>query len=270
MDTFPVLGVPIAVATMEEVVTFVNDWIERPTCSRLVTFTNVHMVVEASLYEPFKQILSLMDLNCPDGFPVFWLTRHQCGERAQKVSGPDFMERFCEQSVARGHRHFLYGGGAGVAQETASALEERYEGIQIAGVYSPPYRLLSEEENDDIGRTIEESGAHVVWVCLGCPKQEKWMADMRDRLPGKVILAVGQAFDLLAGRTQRSPGFLSRHGGEWIFRLIKEPRRLWKRYLVTNLFFVALLAWETISRKQGAVERQLIDEDLEHLSKAGE
>jgi N-acetylglucosaminyldiphosphoundecaprenol N-acetyl-beta-D-mannosaminyltransferase len=261
MDTFSLLGVPIAVATTQDVVGYVNHWIAHPTRSRLVTFTNVHMVVEASLHAPFKRILNAMDLNCPDGFPIFWLTNQQFGERVQKVSGPDFMETFCQQSVALGHRHFLYGGAPGVAQQTANALEERYDGIQIAGIYSPPYRLLSGEENEEMARTIEESGAHVVWVCLGCPKQEKWIADMRDLLPGKVILAVGQAFDLLAGRTHRSPEILSRHGGEWIYRLIKEPRRLWKRYLVTNMLFVALLAREKLSRKPIHIPHRLLDKD---------
>ena len=120
---------------------------------------------------------------------------------------------------------------------------------------------MSDEERNDIAHRIEESGADIVWVCLGCPKQEKWIADMRDRLPGKVILAVGQAFDLLAGRTQRSPGFLSRHGGEWAYRLVKEPRRLWKRYLVTNLLFLGLLSWEKISRKHIQMEPRLVDEE---------
>ena len=261
MDTFPVLGVPIAVATTDEVVGLVNHWVSHPTRSRLVTFTNVHMVVEASLHDPFKRLLNQMDLNCPDGFPVYWLTRNECGGRVEKISGPDFMEAFCAQSVERGHRHFLYGGAPGVAEETAQSLEQRYGGIQIAGVYTPPFRPLSDEENDDVVRRIEESEAHIIWVCLGCPKQEKWIADMRDRLPGKVILAVGQAFDLLAGRTQRSPGFLSRNGGEWAYRLIKEPRRLWKRYLVTNVLFVGLLAWEKISRKQGTAAQRLADEE---------
>ena len=261
MDTFSVLGVPIAVATMDEVVCLVNRWIVHPTRSRLVTFTNVHMLVEASLHEPFRRVLNEVDLNCPDGFPVFWLTRQQCGDRVQKVSGPDFMETFCKQSVQLGHRHFLYGGAPGVAQDTASTLKRRYAGIQIAGVYSPPFRPMSEAENEDVVRMIRESEAHIVWVCLGCPKQEKWIADMRERLPGKVLLAVGQAFDLLAGRTQRSPAFLSRHGGEWAYRLIKEPRRLWKRYLVTNVLFAGLVMWEKITRKTRTVEHRLVDED---------
>ena len=262
MDTFLVLGVPIGVATMQETVSLVNHWVAHSTRSRLVTFTNVHMVVEASLHSRFRRVLNEMDLNCPDGFPIFWLSRKQFGERVQKISGPDFMEIFCDQSVALGHRHFLYGGAPGVAQLTANTLEQRYSGIQIAGIYAPPFRPMSDQETDGVIKIIEDSGAHVIWVCLGCPKQEKWIAAMRDRLPGKVILAVGQAFDLLAGRTQRSPGFLSRHGGEWAYRLFKEPRRLWKRYLVTNLLFLALLAWEKVSRKQGTVEQQqLVDEE---------
>lgn len=251
MNSFSVLGVPIGVANMDEVVRLVNHWVAHPIRSRLVTFTNVHMVVEAARHPFFRRVLSEMDINCPDGFPIFWLTRQQFGERVEKVSGPDFMETFCAQSVALGHRHFLYGGAPGVAQGTAAAMQKRYEGIQIAGVYSPPFRAPTDEENDEVARTIDASGADLVWVCLGCPKQEKWIAEMRSRLPGKVILAVGQAFDLLAGRTTRAPELLSRHGGEWVYRLIKEPRRLWKRYLVTNLLFVMLLAKERITGRPG-------------------
>ena len=258
MDTFPVLGVPVGVSNIEDVVTLVNHWVACPTRSRLVTFTNVHMVVEASLRPDFKDLLNRMDLNCPDGFPVFWLAKQQHGKRVEKISGPDFMQAFCEQSVALGHRHFLYGGGHGVAEETADALKKRCPGIQIAGHYAPPFRPLSDQETDDVVEEIEASGAQVVWVCLGCPKQERWMSEMRDRLPGKVILAVGQAFDILAGRTQRAPEFLSKTGGEWAYRLVKEPRRLWKRYLVTNTLFLLLVGKEKLSHKP-VIGQRLMD-----------
>ena len=169
------------------------------------------------------------------------------------------MQIFCEQSVNLGHSHFLYGGAPDVAAETASSLQKLYPGIQIAGTYTPPFRPLTAEETEGVAQTIRDSGANVVWVCLGCPKQERWISDMRELLPGKVILAVGQAFDILAGRTERSPEFLSRHGGEWIYRLIKEPRRLWKRYFVTNLVFVYLVTKEKITRKP-EIEAPLVDE----------
>ena len=255
VETFPVLEVPIAVVTMAGAITQVNEWIRHSTRARLVTFTNVHMVVEAYLRPGFKRLLEQMDLNCPDGFPIFWMTRRERGRRVEKVAGPDFMPLFCEQSVALGHRHFLFGGGPGVAKEAAAALVRRYPGLQIAGHYSPPFRRLSAGEAEQVASTINASKADVVWVCLGCPKQEQWMSEMRDSLEAKVVLAVGQAFDILAGRIQRSPAFLTRYGGEWAYRLAKEPRRLWKRYLVTNLLFVLLVSREKLERVQPRILR---------------
>ena len=244
MTTFPVLGVPIGITTMRDVVSLVNKWIRQPSKARLVTFTNVHMVVEASVQPAFRSMLQTMDLNCPDGFPVYWLTRHAHGREVEKISGPDFMQTFCEQSAGMGHRHFLYGGAPGVSDGAAATLRSLYPGIDIVGTYCPPFRALTADERADVIETIRQSHADLVWVCLGCPKQEKWIHEIQTELPGKVFLAVGQALDILAGRTQRAPDVLSRYGGEWMYRLVKEPRRLWKRYLVTNVLFVLLLARE--------------------------
>ena len=237
-ETCPILDVPIAVVTMQSAVERVNTWVETADRPHLVTFVNAHMAVEARLRPPFREKLRQMDLNCPDGAPIYWLTRRSHGARAEKVSGPEFMPLFCEQSVALGYRHFLYGGTEGVAEEACEALKALYPGIQIAGHYCPPFRPLDETEKADVVRAINGSGADVVWVCLGCPKQEQWMSEMRDHLQAKVMLAVGQAFDILAGRTRRAPALLRNHGGEWIYRLAIEPPRLWKRYLGTNLLFV--------------------------------
>ncbi len=259
MDTFPVLGLPVSVATMQQVIGTVNHWIAHPTRSRLVTFTNVHMAVEGARNPELGGILEQMDLNCPDGFPVYWLIRQKHGEQVEKVSGPDFMQAFCEQSSSLNHLHYFYGGAPGVAQRTAETLASRYSGLQIAGQYCPPFRPLNAEERESIARNIEASGANVIWVCLGCPKQEQWISAMRDRLPGRVFLAVGQAFDIVAGRTQRAPEFLSKHGGEWLYRLVQEPRRLWKRYLVTNTLFIALLAREQLSRRVTHIMPRLVN-----------
>ena len=227
--TCPILEVPIGVLTMAEAVSRVNGWIARGTRAHLVTFVNAHMLVEAQLRPQFRASLQRMDLNCADGAPVFWLARREGGARVDKIAGPEFMPRFCEQSVELRHRHFLYGGPEGVAAEACEQLQRLYPGIEIAGHYCPPFRPLSEGEKIDVLTRINASGADVVWVCLGCPKQEQWMAEMRDHLHARVVLAVGQAFDILAGRTQRAPAILSRIGGEWAYRLVKEPRRLWKR-----------------------------------------
>ena len=247
-ETCPVLDVPIGVLTMAEAVSRVNGWIARGTRAHLVTFVNAHMVVEAHLRPEFRASLQGMDLNCADGAPVFWLARRENGARVQKIAGPEFMPLFCAQSVQHGHRHFLYGGTEGVADGACAALERECPGIQIAGHYCPPFRPLSDAEKSDVVARINSSGADLVWVCLGCPKQEEWMAEMRDRLRVKAVLAVGQAFDILAGRTQRAPALLSRFGGEWAYRLVKEPRRLWKRYLVTNLLFLLFVLRDRMDR----------------------
>ena len=247
--TCPVLEIPIAALTMDEAIQRVNHWVARGTRAHLITFVNAHMLVEAQLRPVFRSSLQAMDLNCPDGAPVFWLARRAYGETLEKISGPDFMPRFCEQSVELGHRHFLYGGPEGVAEEASRALQKRYPGIQIAGHYCPPFRSLTEAERSEVVDRINGSGANVVWVCLGCPKQEQWMAEMRDHLQARAVLAVGQAFDILAGRTQRAPAFISQYGAEWAYRLAKEPRRLWKRYMVTNVLFAMYVLRDRMDRK---------------------
>lgn len=245
-----VLKVPISVVTMNEAIHRVNGWVAaghaRP---RLVTFTNVHMVVESYLSPKYREALSEMDMNCPDGAPVYWLVRRRFGSSVGKVAGPEFMPLFCGQSAERGHKHFLYGGAPGVAHEAGTTLRQRFPNIQIVGHYCPPFRKLNAQEEDEIVSTINESGADVVWVCLGCPKQEQWIFSMRDRLHSKVLLAVGQAFDILAGKTNRCPQALTNIGAEWVYRLFKEPRRLWKRYLVTNCLFLLFLLQEKIGEK---------------------
>ena len=253
MRTTPILGAPIAVGTMAEVIGMVNGWIREPTRTRLVSFTNVHMVVEANLRPRFMSILRNLDLNCPDGAPIYWLVRNRLGRQAHKIAGPEFMPAFCEQSAALGHRHFLYGGAPGVAEAASAALSRSYPGIQVVGQYCPPFRQLTVGEYNEVGSMICDSGADVVWVCLGCPKQEQWMWEMRHRLEGKVVLAVGQAFEIVSGQAKRAPAFLRTMGLEWLYRLAREPRRLLKRYMVTNLLFVMLLLRETLTIRHTAV-----------------
>ena len=245
-DVCPVLGIPVCATTVPQVIDLVNQWVATSTRARLVTFTNVHMAVEAQLRPAFAAVLRATDLNCPDGAPIFWLLKLQAWA-AEKISGPDFMPRFCEQSVDLGHRHFLYGGAEGVAQEAAEVLRSRYPGINIVGHYAPPFRGLTTEESEDVIARINDSGADIVWVSLGCPRQESWMHEFGPRLNAKVVLAVGQATDILAGRRSRCPSLMSSVGLEWAYRLAKDPGRLWKRYFVTNSLFVLLLLRQKVT-----------------------
>ncbi len=228
-------GITIAGTTVERV-RAMADWVEVGTAPRLVTFTNVHMLTEAHQNSNFRKILERMDLNLPDEMPIVWMGKLK-GQTVNRVCGPEFMPTFCAATAGKGFRHFFYGGGPGVAQSVATKLKEANPDIQIAGWYCPPYRNVSPEEDAAVVQEINESGVDVVWVCLGCPKQEIWMAEHRDRLKVRLILAVGMAFDTIAGTKRRAPAILRRCGLEWAYRFTSEPHRLWKRYLVSNLTF---------------------------------
>jgi len=236
---------------MSQAIQTVVQWLQEDGRCRLVTFANVHMVVEARLKPDFGDILRQTDLNCPDGSPLSWIGAALHGNRVSQVAGPDFMPLFCETTAGKGYRHFLYGGAEGIAKEAAFELERRYPGIQIAGYCSPPFRELTPMEDEEVCRQINESGADIVWVCLGCPKQEKWIVEHREMLNSKVILAVGQAFDILAGIRPRAPRLIRRLGLEWAYRLIQEPGRLWKRYLVTNVLFVTWMLQRLLRSEVG-------------------
>lgn len=235
---FSILGVPVAATTMRGAIDTVSSWIEGKERGKMVTFTTAHMLVEAIRNPGFCKILNQSDLNCPDGMPLVWLGRHRDVSEIRQVCGPEFMPAFCEATALKKWRHFFYGGADGVAEMAAARIQERSPGMEIAGTYCPPFRSLSPEEDEEIVRLINASKPDVVWVGLGCPKQENWIAQHRNRLDARVLLAVGLAFDISAGLRKRAPVVMRRAGVEWIYRLCQEPRRLWKRYLVGNSIFL--------------------------------
>jgi N-acetylglucosaminyldiphosphoundecaprenol N-acetyl-beta-D-mannosaminyltransferase len=237
-NRFDLLGTPVACVDMPGAIQTVRGWLQEPGRGRTVTFTNVHMVVEGLKSESFRELMGAMDMNCPDGMPLVWAGRRQGNQAMSRVCGPEFMPAFCAASADMKVRHFFYGGSEGVAGKTAEMLQKQIPGLLVAGVYSPPYRALSQDEDDEIVRLINAADPDMVWVCLGCPKQELWVHSHKDRLNAKVLLAVGLAFNVVAGVTKRAPRLLRACGLEWLYRLFQEPRRLWRRYLVYNPFFL--------------------------------
>ena len=242
---FHLLGVPVAATNMQSAIRQVSSWIERGDRGRMVTFSTVHMLVEAVRDPGFFAVLERSDMNCPDGKPLAWCGRRKAGKMVEQVCGPEFLPAFCKATADRNLRHYFYGGADGVAAKAASALRQRNPGVQIAGVYSPPYRALTTTEKDQIVAAINASRPDVLWVCLGCPKQEVWIDEFRHRLNVPVLLAVGQAMDIQAGVKDRAPAIVRRLGLEWLYRLCQEPRRLWRRYLVYNSIFLYRLVVES-------------------------
>lgn len=214
----------------------ISGWAARSE-SRYVCICNVHSVVTAGQDADFGRVLAEADMATPDGAPVAWMLRKLGFANQQRINGPDLMWKYCEQAGQRGESVFLYGG----TNETLALLQPKllaaFPGLTIAGAISPPFRALTVEEQAADVESINASGAGTVWVSLGCPKQEKWMAAHRGRI-NAVMVGVGAAFDYHAGTIARAPLWMQRYGLEWFHRLCSEPGRLWKRYLVTNTLFV--------------------------------
>jgi len=183
--------------------------------------------------------------------PMTWVGRLQGFEQMDRVFGPDFMMEMCRRSAARGYRHFLYGGRRGVAEALGEILESRFPGLRVVGTYTPPFRRLNAEEESALADQVLRLRPHIVWVGLSTPKQERFMAEFVDRLQVPMLVGVGAAFDIHAGRIGDCSPWIKRAGLQWFHRLMQEPRRLWKRYLVNNPAFL----WEIAMQFAGLRRR---------------
>jgi N-acetylglucosaminyldiphosphoundecaprenol N-acetyl-beta-D-mannosaminyltransferase len=248
MPRASVVGVDLAVTDYDGAMDWMDEVIRRRERAS-VTAAAVHLVMVAR-EDPETARAVAGALAVPDGMPLVWALRALGHAGATRVYGPDLMARYCARAARRGTPVYLYGGSSDAAlRRLTTALLERFPGLRIAGGWSPPFRPLTEDERDDVAARINASGADVVWVGIGQPKQEKWMAEMRHRLDAPILAGVGAAFDFHAGLLQQAPPWMGRMGLEWSYRLAREPRRLWRRYARYNPRFVVAFA------RQYAVQR---------------
>lgn len=234
---FHVLGVAVSAVDVPSAVSTIGAWIGARV-PRYVCVSGVHGVMESHDDDSLRDIHNRAGLVTPDGMPLVWLGWLAGHRRMSRVYGPDLMLACCAESERAGWKHFLYGGGDGVAELLAARLTERFPRLQIVGTYTPPFRPLTPAEEEDVTRRIIDARADVVWVGLSTPKQERWMAAHVGRVGAPVLLGVGAAFDFHAGLKRQAPRWIQRSGTEWLYRLMTEPRRLWKRYLRNNPRFV--------------------------------
>jgi N-acetylglucosaminyldiphosphoundecaprenol N-acetyl-beta-D-mannosaminyltransferase len=233
--TAPVLGAPIDAISWDATLQRIGAWAQAHE-SRYVCLCNVHSVVVASQDPTFAEVLRAADMTTPDGAPVAWMLRRLGHPNQQRINGPDLMLRYCEYGAARGQSIFLMGSGPETLAALQCRLTAEFPALRIAGSTSPPFRPLTPDEDRELVEQINRSGAGVVFVSLGCPKQEHWMHAHRNRVTA-VMIGVGAAFHFHAGTTQRAPVWMRDIGLEWLHRLLGEPRRLWRRYLITNSAF---------------------------------
>jgi N-acetylglucosaminyldiphosphoundecaprenol N-acetyl-beta-D-mannosaminyltransferase len=218
--------------------------------SRYVCICNAHSVVTVSQDAKFKQVISKADMATPDGMPVAWMLRKQGFVGQERINGPDLMWKYCEQAAQSGEVVYFYGSTNKTLQLLSTKLLSAFPALRIGGAYSPPFRQESEAEDEAIVSAINASGAGVVFVGLGCPKQEMWMAAHRNRIHA-VMIGVGAAFDYHAGTIQRAPLWMQKNGLEWLHRLCSEPGRLWKRYFITNTLFIIGATCQLLGRYWG-------------------
>jgi len=234
-----VLGVGIDVLSWKEATDRMFRWAHSRE-SRYVTCCNVHVVVSASRDAAYREVINGADMAMPDGAPVAWMLRRQGYARQRRMSAPDLMWALCERCSKENIFVYFYGSTDATLLLLEKRLREAFPNLILSGMESPPFRALTAEEDADAVARINSSGAGFVFVGLGCPKQERWMAEHRGTISA-VTIGVGAAFDFHAGTVRRAPKWMQDNGLEWLHRLASEPGRLWKRYLVTNVIFIFLV-----------------------------
>ena len=240
MRRVDVLGVEVSAINMEMALGSISGWIDALD-RQYVCVTGVHGVMESQRDPALAAIHNASGLTTPDGMPMVWAGKKAGADWMERVYGPDLMLAVCQLAADAGWSSFFYGGSPGVPEQVAEALRARFPALKIAGCYSPPFRALTDEEKADVTDMINTASPTLVWVGLSTPKQERWMAEFRPLLEAPVLFGVGAAFDIHAGRLPQAPPWMQQSGLEWAYRLYREPRRLWRRYLVNNPRFVAAI-----------------------------
>lgn len=236
IPTCNIMGVRVAAIDMEWLVDYLKTHV-RELSGDYICVSNVHTTVTAYEEEDYCRIQNGGLMAIPDGGPLSSIGRKRGHEKMARTTGPSLMGEIFAISAQQGYRHYFYGSTGETLERLRTALEKAYPGIDIAGMYSPPFRALTEDEDAAVVRQINEARPDFIWVGLGAPKQERWMAEHQGKVNG-LMLGVGAGFDYFAGNISRAPEWMQKNNLEWLYRLAQDPKRLFKRYLYTNSKFI--------------------------------
>ncbi len=239
-----ILGVKIAEIDMAGLLDFTEQHLA-DVSGEYICVANVHTTVTAFENEAYRAVQNGSILTLPDGGPLASVGRRRGYKGMRRTTGPDYMGEIFKITAERGYRHYFYGSTEETLATLREKLNENYPGIEIAGMYSPPFRPLTEEEDRDVVAAINETNPDFVWVGLGAPKQEEWMAAHKGKVRG-LMVGVGAGFDYFAGNIKRAPRWMQKCSLEWLYRMMQDPKRLFKRYLVTNPKYI----WHAVIRKK--------------------
>jgi len=240
-----ILDTPISIVSLDRVIGLFDAWMANRQ-DRCVVLRDVHGIMRARNDVDLRNAHEHADLITPDGMPLVWVSRIAGTHGISRVCGADLLSAVCRHGLEVGWRHYFYGGAPGVAEQVIAQLLRKHPAIQIAGWYFPPFRALNRDEDEFACADIRAKHADFVWVGLGTPKQELWMEDHRGRCGGAIMLGVGAAFNFHSGSTSRAPKWMQNGGLEWLFRLLQEPRRLWRRYLLLAPLFAILVSLDLV------------------------
>ncbi len=252
MNTVSILGSHISILdSYQTAFRQVLDYLKTNPRPGYITVNNVHTVIEGVLHPEYREITNQAILALPDGKPLAIVGRWKGAREINRVFGPTFFEKALDWGQEHEIKHFLFGSTPEVLNKLQQAIRQRFPKAIVVGAIAPPFKPLTPEDNARYIQQINDSGADIVWVALGAPKQERWMAENYRHLQGGLMIGIGAGFNYLAGETRHAPAWMKRYALEWLYRLIQEPRRLWKRYLVTNTLFILLVALELLGVKLG-------------------
>ena len=233
-----ILKTNINVTNMSDTIKYIGEHLD-DLRGKYICVSNVHTTVMSYENEEYRKIQNSAAMALPDGAPLSSYSRRKGYKQAQRVTGPDLMLELFAISKEKGYRHYFYGATEETLQSMREVLARDYPGIEIAGMYAPPFRALTPQEDAQIVAKINESRPDFIWIGLGAPKQEEWMYQHMGQLQG-VLIGVGAGFDYLAGYIKRAPRWMQRMSLEWLYRLLQDPKRLWRRYFTSNVKFICL------------------------------
>jgi N-acetylglucosaminyldiphosphoundecaprenol N-acetyl-beta-D-mannosaminyltransferase len=247
MQKHPLVSIHLSLGRYRHFIEEILALTEQEVCSEYICVANAHMLVETYNNEEFRKVVDQSVITTPDGIPLTWGLKLLHGIRQDRVAGMDLLPDLLS-AVSKQHKSvFFYGGTIGMLNKVKQHISAHYPGIPYTGVYSPPFRPLTSMEEEEVIDIINENHPQILFVVLGCPKQEKWMASMRGRVHS-VMIGIGAALPVLIGEQKRAPKWMQDMGLEWFFRFLQEPVRLWKRYLITNLAFIFLILREKLQQ----------------------
>lgn len=243
-----ILGVGISAINMQQALDTIQTWISHRE-PHYICVTPAHSIMDCYRNPELRPIFNRSGLTTPDGMSIVWILRLLGYKNVGRVYGPDFMRALCQTSLDHSYTHYFYGGAPGIVEELENKLKSEYPGLQVVGHFTPPYGAVSEEEDQKIVEHIHSAKPDILWVGISSPRQEIWMAEHIEILNVPVLIGVGAAFDFLSGRKKQAPRWIQRSGLEWLYRLVSEPKRLWRRYAQYPHFLLLLLAQATGLKK---------------------